>query len=322
MTIYKLPERTVTERLDRRLAVALGNFDGVHRGHRQLLTAVREEAARLGCASAVWTFTSLAKEGAIPALTTPEEKLRVIADAGVDYAVLEDFEAVRHLTPTAFAEGYLADRLGCAAAVCGFNFRFGKDGAGDAAVLTACLARRGIPVSVVDPVADAGGIVSSTRIRSAVTAGDMETAASLLGRPFSIRFPVVHGHRLGHTIGVPTINQEFPEGHIRPGRGIYACVCTVDGRSWAAVANVGARPTVSNSGRVNCETHILDYDGDLYGKAVRVSFLHRLRDEQRFSDVDALQERIRQDITRTRQFFAARPEMLFQEPTKEDMPEC
>ncbi len=320
MTIYKLPEMTVTERPDRSLAVALGNFDGVHRGHRRLLTAVQEEADRLGCASAVWTFTSLAKEGAIPALTTSEEKLRVIAGTGVQYAVLEDFDAVRHLSPADFAEGYLADRLCCAAAVCGFNFRFGKDGAGDADTLAACLSRRGIPVTVVGPVEDADGIVSSTRIRAAVTAGDMERAASLLGRPFSIRFPVVHGHRLGHTIGVPTINQEFPGGHIRPSRGIYACVCTVDDRSYAAVANVGARPTVSDSDRVNCETHILDYDGDLYGRSVRVAFLHRLRDEQRFADVTSLAEQIARDIDETRQYFADRPDLLSKDPTKEDTP--
>ena len=320
MTIYKLPEMTVTDLTDRRLAVALGNFDGVHRGHRQLLTAVREEAARLGCASAVWAFTSLLKEGMAGALTDSMEKLRVIAEAGVNFAVLEDFDAVRHLTPAEFAEGYLSDRLCCAAAVCGFNFRFGKGGAGDAQTLTASLSRRGIPVRVIAPVADVGGVVSSTRIRAAVTAGDMETASSLLGRPFSIRFPVVHGHRLGHTIGVPTINQEFPDGHIRPARGIYACVCTVDGRSYAAVTNVGARPTVSDSGRVNCETHILDYDGDLYGNTVRVSFLYRLRDEQRFSDVTALKNRIALDIAEARQYFAAHPTALVNDPTKEDTP--
>lgn len=318
MTIYKLPEMTVTARPDCPLAIALGNFDGVHRGHRQLLTAVQEVAARLGCASAVWTFTSLAKEGAIPALTTPEEKLRVIAGTGVEYAVLEDFDAVRHLSPAAFAEGYLADRLCCAAAVCGFNFRFGKDGAGNADTLAACLGRRGIPVTVIDPVEDADGIVSSTRIRAAVTAGDMETAEALLGRPFSIRFPVVHGHRLGHTIGVPTINQDFPGGHIRPRRGIYACVCTVDGRLYAAVANVGARPTVSDSDRVNCETHIIDYAGDLYGKSVRVSFLHRLRDERKFADVNELKARIARDIGETRRYFAARPAALPQDFKKED----
>ncbi len=316
MTIYKLPEMTRTDLLERPLAVALGNFDGVHRGHRQLLAAVQEVAAHLGCVSAVWTFTSLAKEAAIPALMTPEEKLRVLAGTGVQYAVLEDFGAVRHLTPDTFAEEYLADGLRCAAAVCGFNFRFGKDGAGDASALVQSLGRRGIPVTVVGPVEDDGGVVSSTRIRTAVTAGDMETAARLLGRPFTIRFPVVHGHRLGRTIGVPTVNQEFPAGHIRPARGIYACTCTVDGRTYAAVANVGARPTVSESDRVNCETHILDYEGDLYGRCVEVSFLHRLRDERKFADLSALQAGIQGDIDGTRQYFAARPALL----TKEDTP--
>lgn len=313
MTIYKLPEMIPADLPDRPLAVALGNFDGVHRGHRQLLSAVQEVADRLGCASAVWTFTSLAKEAAIPALMTPEEKLRVIAGTGVQYAVLEDFDAVRHLTPAAFAEEYLAEGLRCAAAVCGFNFRFGKGGAGDAAALVQSLGCRGIPVRVIDPVADDGGVVSSTRIRAAVTEGDMEEAARLLGRPFTVRLPVVHGHQLGRTIGVPTVNQEFPAGHIRPARGIYACACTVDGRVYAAVANVGARPTVSDSDRVNCETHILDYVGDLYGRYVTVSFLYRLRDERRFADLAALQEGIRGDIEETRRYFAVHPAYLTKE---------
>jgi len=321
MTIYKLPEMTVTALPDRPLAVALGNFDGVHRGHQRLLSAVREVAAGIpGCASAVWTFTTLAKDAVIPCLTTPMEKLRAIADAGVEYAVLEEFSAVRDLSPRVFAEEYLRNRLRCAAAVCGFNFRFGKGGVGDAESLTAYLAPLGIPVTVVQPVLSGCSLVSSTRIRSAVADGDMEEAAALLGRPFSICFPVLHGHQLGRTIGVPTINQNFPGGHIIPRRGIYACVCTVGDRRYAAVANVGTRPTVSDGDAVNCETHLLDYDGFLYGKSVRVTFFRRLRDEMKFPDVESLRLQIEKDAAEARAYFAARPALLQPDPRKEDLP--
>ncbi len=309
MTIYKLPEMTAVELPDRPLAVALGNFDGAHRGHKQLLLETRSIASGIAdCLPAVWTFTSLAKHTATPALTTTEEKLRQFAEAGIRYAVLEEFECVRALSPASFAGEYLSDRLRCAAVVCGFNFRFGKDGAGDADMLRSLLSKKGIPLSVVQPVLWEGEAISSTRIRSAVAAGDMEKAADLLGRPFALSMPVLHGNRIGHTIGLPTVNQDFPKGHIIPCHGIYACTCTVGEKRYMACANVGTRPTVSDSDRVNCETHILDFDGDLYGETVRVEFCRRLRGEEKFSSVSALKEAIEQDVRETRAYFAQRKE--------------
>ena len=306
MTVYKLPEMTVVALPDRPLSIALGNFDGVHIGHRRLLQCAREAAGLIpGCASAAWTFSALAKENpAVPSLTDPQEKLRQFAAAGLEYAIFEDFETVRHCTAAEFTEEYLLGTLSAAAVICGFNFRFGRGGTGDAALLSRILAGHSIPLTVGDPVMAGCTVVSSTRIRAAVADGDMETAAALLGRPFSICFPVLYGNQLGRTLGLPTINQNFPAGHIIPCRGIYACVCTVDGRRFAGVANVGIRPSVPGDGHINCETHILDYSGFLYGKSVRVEFCTRLRDERKFASLEELKDAIEADIRRTRDFFA------------------
>ena len=306
MTVYKLPEMTAVALPDRPLSIALGNFDGVHIGHRRLLCAARDAAEGIpSCAAAAWTFTSLAKDNpAVPALTTPEEKLHQFAAAGLDYAILEDFDAVRSRSAKDFTENYLMDRLHAAAVVCGFNFRFGRGGTGDAELLSRILARRGVPLTVVDPVMLGRAVVSSTRIRAAVADGDMESAAALLGRPFSICFPVLYGNQLGRTIGLPTINQNFPAGHIIPRRGIYACRCTVGEHRYAGVANIGVRPSVPGDGHINCETHIIDYNGFLYGKSIRVEFCRRLRDERKFDSIDALKTAIEADVRAARAYFS------------------
>ncbi len=309
MTIFTLPERTRGTLPARPLAVALGNFDGVHLGHRRLLRTVCSLAGESGdCIPAVWTFTSLAKASVpAPALTTTEEKLRQFAHAGIRTAVFESFDAVRDLSPEAFVCDYLVKKLRCATVVCGFNFRFGKGGVGDADTLRELLSQQGVPLTVIEPVLYVGEPISSTRIRLAVQAGDMEYAAALLGRPFSVSLPVLHGNRIGRTLGLPTVNQKFPLGHIVPMLGIYACICTVGGKRYAAVANVGTRPTVSDAGEVNCETHLLDFTGELYGETVRVEFLRRIRAEQKFDFVTALKAAIEQDVRDARAYFAAHP---------------
>ena len=283
-------------------AVVLGNFDGVHLGHQRLF----ERARSLGMSATVaWTFTALAKPAdPSPHLTDTTERLRLFAGCGMDYAVLEEFSAVQNLSPAAFIEQYLRERLQAGAVVCGFNFRFGKGGVGDAELLRGLLGETGIPVWIEEPVFWQSRIVSSSAVRGCVLEGDMETAAALLGRPFSICFPVVQGKQLGRTIGIPTINQQFPPGHIIPRRGIYACTCTVGGDIFLGVANVGVRPTVTDGNApVNCETHIINYNGLLYGKEIRVEFYHRLRDEVRFADTRALQKQVREDTRNTIRYF-------------------
>lgn len=309
MTIYRLPEGVPISLPDGPIALALGNFDGVHVGHRRLLLAARDAAARIpGCLAGAWTFTALAKTMSdTPALTTTEEKLQQFAEAGLDFAILEDFSAVRNLSPEEFVRAHLVETLGCAAVVCGFNFRFGYKGAGTCTDLERLLAEEHIPLTVIDPVTYGDTVVSSTRIRTAVADGNMEAAAALLGRPFSVCLPVRHGKQLGRKIGLPTINQDFPAGHIVPRHGIYVCLCTVGDSRYMGVTNVGVRPSVVSDGHVNCETHLIDYDGVLYGESVRVEFLTRLRDEMRFDSLDQLCAAIQNDIQQARDYFSAHP---------------
>lgn len=307
MIIYKLPECIAVPSLPEGAVLALGNFDGVHLGHQRLFgEALEMKKAGVGKYTCAWTFTSLAKpDGAMECLTDMNTKLSLFAEYGLDFAVFESFEEIRSLSCGDFVSRCLSEKLRAGGVVCGFNFRFGKGGSGDAPLLCSLARDAGIACRVVDPVTADGQTVSSTLIRSLLQKGDAEGAARLLGHPFSISFPVVHGKALGRTIGIPTINQTFPEGHLIPRTGIYACSCYIGGEIYLCVSNVGVRPTVSENGAVNCETHIINYSGDLYGKEVRVELYERLRDEMKFDSLDALRRQIKIDIAECLDYFAA-----------------
>ncbi|MCI8388126.1 MAG: bifunctional riboflavin kinase/FAD synthetase [Clostridiales bacterium] len=293
------------------LAVALGSFDGVHAGHSELISRAVDYAKAHGIYSAVWTFKDDSsalpkKNGRI--LTTLSEKLSLIASLGVDYALLEDFSHIRDYSPERFVNELLIERCGVVCAVCGFNFSFGKYGLGNCDTLRELMNPR--ECIVVPPVYKGGNLVSSSAIRLLIEAGETEKAADMLGRPFFIDFPVVHGKQLGRTIGIPTINQNFPEGHIIPKTGIYACTVEVgssdnNGDIFLGVSNIGLRPTVDNtSNHINCETHIINYNGWLYGKDIKVSFYKRLRDEIKFPNIDSLKAQIERDISAAIEYFS------------------
>lgn len=286
------------------LAIAIGNFDGVHIGHRALLDRVRAEADARGLSAAVWCFAeppSAFLGMPVPQLCTREEKLALFADAGMDYCILGDFAALRDYSPDRFAREVLIDGCACRFIVCGFNFSFGARGAGKAADLAA---RFPDACAVVDAVTLGETTVCSTAIRAAIAEGDMSRAANMLGRPWSVCLPVLHGKALGRTIGVPTLNQVFPAGHILPAFGVYATRCRIDGRDYAAVTNVGVRPSVDDGDAVTVESHLLDYRGDLYGHDVRIGFYAYLRPERRFASLDELRAAIAGDIAATRRHFA------------------
>ena len=308
MDVYNLHTMQKEEGVSSPLSVALGNFDGVHAGHADLITRAVEYAKAHGIASAVWTFAdgaaALPNKPDVRAITTTEEKLSLIGALGVDYAILESFEAVRGYTPERFVRELLIGKCGAAAAVCGFNFRFGAGGVGTGELLASLMAPRNC--IIVPPVYVDGKLVSSTAIRACIEAGDMEGAAAMLGRPFSLTGTVLHGKELGRTIGIPTINQLFPAGSVIPKSGIYACTVETSGGSFPGVANVGIRPTITENDAhgINCETHIIGYSGWLYGERVKVSFRSRLRDERKFDGIGALQEQIRRDIDAARDYFS------------------
>lgn len=289
-------------------AVALGNFDGLHIGHIKLIDEILYHSKRENIPSVVWSFRQhpenmIRGDITVKRITTLDEKAELLSSKGVDYLVLEDFNAVRDLSPDEFIKNILIDSLHARLVVVGFNFRFGKNAAGTSEYLSRELKKYGVTVKIIPPVIYGDTLVSSSVIRALIENGSMEQAALLLGRPFFISFPVIHGRAFGRTIGIPTINQLFPDNHIVPERGVYATACHIDGLPYLGVCNVGVRPTVSNAETVTCETHIIDFVGSLYGQNIRVEFYKKLRSETKFSSVDKLQDQIKRDIEETKSYY-------------------
>ena len=289
--------------------VCLGNFDGVHIGHAALIQETlakkeqlsKDHAEIAACACFFRTLTSdYLRDTPTPRLTTFDEKLSLFATSGLDYAFVIDFEEVGGLSPDIFVEQILKASFHCVFAVCGFNFRFGKQASGDADRLKSLMDNA---ASIVHPVIVGGKTVSSSLLRQLIADGDVHLVPALLGRPYSLNVDVLHGKALGRTLGIPTINQCFPQKLAVPKRGIYITKTQIGDVEYPSVTNVGIRPSVEDGDFLNCETHILDFDGDLYGKRLRVQFIHRLRDEMKFENVNALTAQIQADIKAAKAYY-------------------
>ena len=273
------------------LAAALGSFDGLHLGHRQV---IGNTLSAPGLRPAVITFqqnpsVSLQKKP-VPLLTTNEQKLALLKEMGVEVVYLLPFDRIRDMEPEDFVEAlYRVCRV--RALSCGFNFRFGKNGRGDAGLLKELCREKGISLSVTPPVSVAGETVSSTRIRACLEQGDVQQAGQLLGRPFGYDFEVTHGRQLGRTWGTPTINQPFPQGYVLPRFGVYASLVEVEGQKYYGVTNIGVKPTVGSDCALS-ETWIPEFSGDLYGKKVPVELLDFIRPERKFDSLDQLKNEI------------------------------
>lgn len=273
------------------LAAALGSFDGLHLGHRQV---IGNTLSVPGLRPAVITFqqnpsVSLQKKP-VPLLTTNEQKLALLEEMGVEVVYLLSFEQIRDMEPEDFVEAlYRVCRV--RARSCGFNFRFGKNGRGEAGLLKELCREKGIELSVTPPVSVAGETVSSTRIRACLEQGDVQQAGQLLGRPFGYDFEVTHGRQLGRTWGTPTINQPFPAGYVLPRFGVYASLVEVEGQKYYGVTNIGVKPTVGSDCALS-ETWIPEFSGDLYGKKVPVELLDFIRPERKFDSLEQLKNEI------------------------------
>ncbi|QJE74887.1 bifunctional riboflavin kinase/FAD synthetase [Aerophototrophica crusticola] len=300
----------------RGVAVALGNFDGVHRGHRAVIGAAQEAAAKLGVPSAVLTFEphprALFKPDQPPFRLTPFRiKARLVEALGVDALFSVHFDrAFSQQSAEAFVESVLVQGLGARHVVAGYDFVFGHNRGGDMAFLRAAGERFGFGVTEVRPVADPSGIIfSSTKVRELLQAGEAEAAAAILGHPFEVEGRVEHGDKRGRTIGFPTANVELGE-YVRPRFGVYAVRAGVDlgGQTvWHdGVANLGRRPTVGGAVE-RLEVHLFDFDGDLYGRHLRVRLLHFLRPEMKFDGLDHLKAQIARDAGAARAWLAADP---------------
>ena len=290
---------------DNPTVVTVGMFDGVHRGHRYLIGRVKEVAAEMGCASAVITFTNhprsvMRPDTRIPLLNSPEDRLRLLSETGVDLVVPLTFTLeFSYLRAREFVE-FLLRSLNMRGLVIGPDFAFGFQREGTPEVLAALGEEHGFTVEVVEPVTFDDLVVSSTEVRRCVEAGDIAHAAAMLGRAFAISGFVEEGDRRGRTIGFPTANVAVEPGFIVPGHGVYATWTQADGRTYLSATNVGVRPTFGGGGR-QIETHLLDYDGDLYNAKLWVAFARKLRNEQPFSGVDALVAQLQRDVAAARE---------------------
>ena len=288
--------------INKKTAVALGNFDGLHIGHIILIEKIKEYAVSdpQNRASCVWTFSEhssniINSDYSVPYITAKEEKAEILTEKNIDYLIFQDFNFVRYFSPEEFIERVIVDYLNAELVVCGYNYTFGRNIEGNAELLRESLAKKNIETVIIPPVICEGQAVSSSFIRTLIKIGDMQRVRKFLGRPFSINFPVVYGNQMGRKLGIPTINQLFPEGHIIPAFGIYACICEVEGKIYKAVTNIGVRPTV-NGEFLNSETHLIDFDGDLYGSNIKVNFYMKFRDEIKFDSLDSLKKQIQKDI--------------------------
>lgn len=291
-----------------RPVATIGNFDGLHLGHRRLLDRLLETASAHGAPSLVYTFEPapqrvLRPDGCPPRILPIGEKLRLLGDAGVDVAVIEAFSRDFGANPPLwFATEVLRSRLDPVAMVVGYDFRYGNQRAGNIDLLRQQLPE--MPVEAVEAlVLEDGTTVSSSRIREAVAIGDLARAEKLLGRPFHLRGTVIRGESRGRTLGFPTANISR-EGELLPPPGVYVVEAQVVGDApRAGVANIGVRPTFEGQ-RLSIEVHLLDFEGDLYGERLDVHFVDRLRDERRFDGVDALKAQIGEDVDAARAILA------------------
>ncbi len=267
-------------------SVALGAFDGLHRGHMAVIQAAL--ATRLE--PAVCTFRS--SPSGEPMLATPAHKALLLRQAGVRRLYTLDFPSVKAMPPQTFVEDVLFRRLHARHLCCGEDFRFGHAASGDANLLARLCQAGGVTLSVLPPVTEGGEKISSTRIRQAIRGGDIPLANRLLGRPFGFTLEVIHGNHLGSTqLGAPTINQALPAGFVLPRFGVYAAWCRVGGQAYYGVCNIGVKPTVG-SDCVLAETWMPDFSGDLYGQEIPVSLLAFIRPERKFPSLEELRAEI------------------------------
>jgi riboflavin kinase/FMN adenylyltransferase len=288
--------------------LALGNFDGLHRGHTKIIERIRRVAAERGATSLVLTFDPhppriVRPDKAPPLLMTLEQKMEALEKAGIHgVAIVRFTHELSRWEPETFVKAVLVDWLRVGEVWVGADFLFGRDRSGNFTLLRILGAHYGFRAEKIDPVRYKDFVVSSTRVRRLVSEGRVDEAGALLGRHVSIDGVVIKGAGRGRELGVPTANVET-SNELLPPHGVYATTVTIDGVVYAGVTNIGLRPTFGDVSKPTIEVHVLDFDRDLYGQTLRIGFVQRLRDERRFADVDALKAQIDADVRRARRLF-------------------
>lgn len=290
--------------------LAIGVFDGVHLGHRYMLQSLVDGARTNGVPSVVMTFDPhpaevLGNQPGFQWLTPAQERVAEFQSLGVKHIIMQQFD--RSFAGIEAGEFMLAlsRQIGLHHLLVGYDFALGRDRQGNADVLEAIGKNLGYELNRIEPVRDgSGNIISSTRIRSLLQQGNVSQSGSLLGRSYALTGRVVHGDGRGHTINIPTANLKLPADKLVPARGVYACRAWLGSQNWLAVTNIGTRPTFTSGEQVShVETHLLDFDQQVYGNEMRLEFMDRLRDEQRFPSVEALVTQIQSDISQARRLM-------------------
>ncbi len=285
-------------------AVALGNFDGIHIGHRRLIECAVNTAREKGMKSAVFTFSNhpknvLAHKCVVKNIIYDDEKTEILERLGVDYLMNLKFDSkMMKQSPEEFVSELLVGRFNAGAAICGFNFTYGHKAGGNAEALKSEGKKYGFEVEVVPAVTlELNGeeeTVSSTLIREKISRGSIDEAAVLLGRPYTIRGIVVRGNQIGRTIGFPTCNISVDETMVTPSNGVYITNCYINGEKYPSVTNVGNKPTIGDYSK-SIETHILNFTGNIYDMPITVEFLKMTREERKFASLDELRAQLSED---------------------------
>jgi riboflavin kinase/FMN adenylyltransferase len=289
--------------------VTIGSFDGVHKGHQSIVRRLVQGAHDQNARAIVLTFhphpaVVLRGRGGRLYLSSPEQRAELLAGLGVDGLVVQPFtQALAGQSAYEFSQR-LVQRLHMQHLLVGHDFALGRNREGDYDTLQRIGAELGFQMHRAHPLRIGGEIVSSSRVRQALAAGDVRLARKLLGRPYAIEGPIISGDGRGRTIGIPTANIDLPEERVMPAVGVYACLACMDGCDYQAVANLGLRPTFTGGdAQPRLEAHLLDTSADLYGKTMRLAFLARLREEMRFASKDELLAQITQDIAKARRLL-------------------
>ena len=300
---------TINYRSKNNSVVALGCFDGVHLGHSEVIKTALSKARELDCPCTVWTFDEPPKNyflrHAVPLITDTAQKASLISRLGVHKLISVPFtKETARISAEDFFSQILIERLKAIHIVCGFNYSFGENGRGNVELLRKLCDKYGVGLTVLEPISVSGVTVSSSAIRDALISGQIELASTLLGRPYSLKTVVISGQRLARKLGFPTVNQEFPSRILIPSYGVYVTRVTVEGKKkqYYGITNVGVRPTVGGKA-VFAETNIFDFSGDLYGKWVKVEYLHFIRPEQKFESIEALTAQVNKDIEKAKAYI-------------------
>lgn len=280
--------------------IAFGNFDGIHLGHQEIIKKSVKSADVSNLKSSVFTFSNhpknLIKGGpTVKNILYPQEKAEIIESLGIDYLFNIPFdEAIMNMDPIVFIDELLVSKLRMKEAYCGFNFRFGHKGKGTTQSLLKEAERCDFGLHVLQPYKVDGYVVSSSLIRYLIADGKVDQCYKYLGRNYSIGGEVQVGNKIGRTIGFPTSNIIVDETMVTPSNGVYVTICIYNGIRFPSITNAGIRPTMGENDK-NVETHIFNFDDELYGKNIKVEFLQKIRDEIKFENMDALKEQIKED---------------------------